>query len=147
MSGKDGWGKAFDLQRTDAPAWLGQFAGVVLPRGRLSSSAPLLPPVGRVAAPVARLSRLPDPPYRSKLVTLTEKAGGDPYKLIVQVFQPQMPGRGSHRAAITAALPAGLRAKWELAILTGQSWQQLRVRRDVEHPQDADLRSGEEPHP
>lgn len=127
-SGADGWGSAFNLQRTKAPAWLGQLAGVRVAAGTLEQQRAVVASRGpgrgtaRAIAAAAKSTLT-----GTRLVTLTERAGGDPYKLIVQVFRPQMPDETATRAAITAALPAGLRARWELVVLTGQSWQQLRT--------------------
>lgn len=125
-----GWSKLLDVDRaeTEGLAWLASLVGVTLSeagdaerrqaiRDRASQKRGI--PQAIIAAAQRTLTG-------TQKVTLTERDGGNAYRLRVTTYAPETPDSAVTEAAIRAAKPAGLILSY--AALTGQTWGNVLTR-------------------
>lgn len=123
VAGPDGWALAFDLDRTPAPGWLGQLAGVPDAAGNAAAQRAAVRARGYTrGTPAAIQAAAQATLTESRTVDILEREGGA-YRLTVRTYMRETPDPAATAAAIRAALPAGLATT--IVVLSGWLWEDV----------------------
>lgn len=127
VSGDDGWSRAFDLDETDQPGWLGQLAGVTPSGGSVEQQRAAVRSRGYARGTVTAIKAAAAATLTgTKRVTVTERADGQAYRLEITTYASETPDKTVTEAAIRAVKPAGLILTYDAPL--GQTYRDVQAR-------------------
>lgn len=123
--GADGWARAFDLDTTDNPAWLGAAVGVTTTAADLEGQRSEIRARGASRGKLGALRAAAQATLTGqKRVLITERVDGDPYRIEVITFASETPDPAATRRALLLAKPGGLVLTYAAPL--GKTYRQLR---------------------